>query len=219
MRGFNSLLVLTLSFVSLAVSGPLHSNIHSSPFARSPVPSRQFHYRRTLGDICANVDLSAAGLGLVGLSGDICLCLSTLDLDLEANVNLKATLGSAGEVDLKAVVRRTIFLLALLPSHAVPLRSANKAPSVPTLITLPLNVLPETPATSHARMALLNKVHCVSAPPPILFAMGNVALTRTFVPLLISCASCADVSIGLQFCASKGSENDAKRHTFSHHQH
>ena len=213
MRGFNSILVLTLSFVSLALSGPLHSNIHS-PFARSPVPSRQFHYRRALFDTCANVDLSAAGL-----SGEICLCLSTLNLDLDANVNLKTTLDSVSKVYLETVVRRTTFLFALLPSHAVSLRSANKAPSVPTLITLPLNVPLETPATSLARMALLNKVDRVSAPPPILFAMGNVALTRTSVPLLISRASGTDVSIGLQFCASKGSKNDAKRHPFSHHQH
>ena len=109
MRSFTPLLVFILSFVSFVVSGPLHSNTHSSRLTKSYISSRQFHYPRALVDVCAGVDLSLAlgdtlGLNLGSLTGDICLCLSAfpLDLDLDADI----------ETRLKSYVRNGVLLFA-----------------------------------------------------------------------------------------------------------
>ena len=109
MRGFTSLLVFILSFISLVVSGPLHSTTYSSRLT-----SRQFHYPRALVDVCAHVDLArieVLGLNLGNL-GDICLCLSAFPLHLDMGVHHvdQAKL----ETLLKSSVRRGVLLL---PSH------------------------------------------------------------------------------------------------------
>ena len=177
--------------MSFVVSGPSHSTIHSSRLARNPVSSRQFHYPRSLVDVCADVDLSLllddalAGLKL-SLLGDICLCLSAFPLDLDLYADLGLLVDVLGETEVEARLK-TLVRYDLLPfnvvshSHTIgssPCRSRTVAPTVLTLIMLPPNALLRTPAASRVRTALLRVETGVSAPGPTPSAMENAAPTR-----------------------------------------
>jgi len=184
MRSFTSLFVFALSFVALVVSTPLQSNTHSSRFAKNPISSRQFRYPRALADVCANVDVSLIldGALKLGSSGNICLCLSALPLNLDSNTNLQllANLIGAGNVQakLEALVRHDpLPFVSLSNSHRVLSRSRTKVPSVLILIMLPPNAPLETSAPSRVQTALRNREIRVSVPFPIPSAMDDVALT------------------------------------------
>ena len=119
MHGLSSLFVFALSFVSLAVAGPLNPTTPSSRLPKNLISSRQFHYKKALIDICADVDLSVLlddVLGLdVSLLGDICLCLSAFPLNLDLNVDLQLLANVLGgtelDVLLRTLVRHDVLLL------------------------------------------------------------------------------------------------------------
>ena len=127
MRSPTSLLVLVLSFISFAVSGPSHSTTHSSRLAKNPISSRQFHYPRTLVDVCADVDLSlllddVLGLKLGSLLGDICLCLSAFPLDLDLYADLQLLVSLLGETKVETLLQTFVrhdVLPFTLHSHGI----------------------------------------------------------------------------------------------------
>ena len=119
MRSFNPLLVSILSFITFVASGPLHPNTHSSRLAENPISSRQFHYPRTLIDVCANVDLSlllnnVLGLNLGSLLGHSCLCLSAFPLDLKTDTHLEAVVNILGETKVEALLKNLVRCVAFL---------------------------------------------------------------------------------------------------------
>ena len=105
MRSPISLLVPILSFISFVVAVPFHASSPSSRLAKNHVSTRQFHYPRTLGDVCADIDLS---LIPKGVDLGTCLCLSAFPLNLDLSLA-----DSFVEANLKTLVRHSV--LSFLP--------------------------------------------------------------------------------------------------------
>ena len=117
MRSFNPLLVLILSFVPFVLSFPSPS----SRLAKNQISSRQFHYPRTLIDICANIDLSLLLPDVLGLNlgSSTCLCLSAFPLDLSVDSHTKLAAKNIDPIQLDLQMRRLVrhfSFLFTLPS-------------------------------------------------------------------------------------------------------
>lgn len=140
MRSFNPFLVLILSFLTFAASSPLHPITHSSRLTKNSLSSRQFHYPRTIVDVCANVDLSLifggiAGLDVLGLFGNMCLCLSAFPLDLDIHAGLALPVKNLGQTKVQSLlqncVRHAVFLVTF---HILTVSSQGREEGYPVYI-------------------------------------------------------------------------------------